>query len=673
MRHQRIVRRQCAVPALLILLLAAAAGAALAAQAPAQPQAATRASGLDEILKAVASYDGGLESGALWKLRDYVYARKDDAAGRAECETKLLAFLKTPGATPVAKMAAARLLRVIASDQAVPALQAMLLDDRVSDTALYALQQIPGPAADKALLQALPKAAGPIKIELIAALGQRRTVDAVPALVPLLKQPAFARAATLALGAIGGHDATGALVAAYPAAGAEVKSVTASAILECAEKQLAAKNAADATRLYQAVAADASLPVSLRRAAAIGRISAAGSGGTALVAEYVGGSDPVLHDAAFARFADTVRPEGVAPIAALLPRLPEASQVRLLAALAGYPRERVLPAVREAAGSAALPVRLAALKALESVGDVSALPALLDQAARTRGAEQAAARAAIGLLKGRAVDDAILARLSEKPGDEVTQELLLAVAERRIFAAKPAVAALLAATTPATRSAAHRALRVIGTPSDIPAVLDRLVKTDDETERAAAEETVSSLARKMTNADARAGMVTTVLAREKTPEVRARLIAVLPLLGDNSTLPLLRQALADSDSTVSDAAFRALTAWPTSAARDDVFRLARDSRDETRRLLAITGFIRIVRLDRFREPEAAVADLAQAAAFSWRPEERRLVLGALSQFPCGAALDLATSFLQDPALKAEAEAAVSRIKQRLAAPGRSGT
>ena len=61
----------------------------------------------------MATYDGGIASDTLWQLRDYVFARKDDAAGRAECEAKLLQFLKGP-ATPSGKMAATRLLRVIA-------------------------------------------------------------------------------------------------------------------------------------------------------------------------------------------------------------------------------------------------------------------------------------------------------------------------------------------------------------------------------------------------------------------------------------------------------------------------------------------------------------------------------------------------------------------------------
>jgi HEAT repeat protein len=333
--------------------------------------------------------------------------------------------------------------------------------------------------------------------------------------------------------------------------------------------------------------------------------------------------------------------------------------------VSNYSRDAVLPTVLQAAHSTALAVRLAAVKALETTGDASALPFLLETAAKTRGAEQVAARSAIGSLKGRAVDEAVLAQLAGSPAPEILGELLLAVGDRRIFAAKKAVSAAIASPSSELRTRALKALRVIGTPSDVPAVLDLLVKSEDGPERAEAEAAAAALAQKTLRPEARAATLKTRLAAEQDPQARARLMAVLPLMGDPSTLPTLRSALGDADRDVYDAAVRALTSWPTTAARDDVLRLARDSRNETYRLLAIAALVRLVGVDRHREPAAAVSDLRAAAAFSWRPEEQRLVLGALVQFPCPDALDLATGFLREPTVKPEAEAAVEKIKAKM--------
>ena len=216
-----------------------------------------------------------------------------------------------------------------------------------------------------------------------------------------------------------------------------------------------------------------------------------------------------------------------------------------------------------------------------------------------------AARAALAQLKGREADDAILALLGKKPAEDAEDQLLLAVADRSLFAAKNAAVASLASPSVRIRAQALRTLRVIGTPTDVPRVLDTLVKTGDDSERAEAELTVAALARKTANADGRAAAVRNRLGTEQSVEARVRLIAVLPQIGDPSTLQVVRRSLTDSAPEVVDAAVQAVTSWPTPSARDDVLRLARDSANETHRLLAIRSLISSIGQDRYSEPEAA--------------------------------------------------------------------
>jgi HEAT repeat protein len=654
--------RRTSIPALLVLgvgVLAVALGTPVAdAQAP-QP-----AVSLDAILKQVALYDGGIDSNALWKLRDYVDARKDDPAGRAECETKLLAFMKS-SATPLAKMTAGRSLRLIAGDTAVPALQAMLADDRSADSALYALQGIRGAVAENALVQAVSTTTGATKTAVIAALGERRTGTAVPALVPLLQQPAFAAASATALGRIGGDPAAAALVTAFAGASGDVKPVVASALLAAADRALAARNSAGASRLYESVAADSSLPVPLRQAAVIGTLSSAGTSAPALLLRLLAGPDADLRQAAISKIADVFTADTIAQVSARLSELPDAAEIQLLAVLATYPADRVGPAALSRLGSESEPVRVAAMKALSSMGGPSAVRPLAERAAAARGAEQAAARAALGMLKGRAVDEEILSQLGRTPADAVAGELLLAVGERRNFSAKSLVTSSLTSSSPVIRTQAYRALRTIGTPSDITLVLDALLASQEEGDRTEAEKTIVALGQKLASLDGRSGTVRARLATEKTTESRVRLIGLLGMMGDPAALPVLRSALKDREADVVDAAVRAMAAWPTGAAREDLMALARDLRDETHRLLAIRGLIRTIGLDTYRDARAAVADLRLAAGFAWRSDERKLVLGVLGRFPCVEALDLARSFLQDPSVKAEAQAAIDRITPRL--------
>jgi hypothetical protein len=121
---------------------------------------------------------------------------------------------------------------------------------------------------------------------------------------------------------------------------------------------------------------------------------------------------------------------------------------------------------------------------------------------------------------------------------------------------------------------------------------------------------------------------------------------------------------------VADAAARGIAAWPTATAGDDMLKMVKEAKDETHRLLAFGGLVRVISLDSWRLPEAAVADLKMLSGLAWRPEEQKLVLGALSTFPCQAALDLAKGFLQNDALKAEAQAAIDKITLGMQRPGR---
>jgi hypothetical protein len=287
-----------------------------------------------------------------------------------------------------------------------------------------------------------------------------------------------------------------------------------------------------------------------------------------------------------------------------------------------------------------------------------------------KGPVQDAARRTLGSLKGRDVDDAIVALLGQPAPAALTVELLRAVADRRIFIAKPAVSAALSATSPAVRTEGLKTLRVIGTPSDASAALNLLLKSGDDVEREEAEKTVTALLQKTGSADGRSRLIRMRLVMEKDPAARAALLSLLPATADGAALPLLRTALKDADPGVADAAARAIAAWPTATARDDMLKLVRESKDEAHRLLAFAGLVRLVSLDAHRLPEAAVADLKGLSGLAWRPEEQKLILGAVAGFPCEDALSLANGFLNDEALKAEAQAAIDKITQGMQRPGR---
>jgi len=620
---------------------------------------------LEMILKDLAAYDGGLNSEAFWRLRDFVQAAKDAPEARLACEAKLDAFLET-NASPAAKMAVCRELRKIGGEKSVPVLKKMLALKETTDMARYALEKIPGAEADAALLEALRKTTGDIKTGIMTTLGQRKTKTAVAELARLVggSNPEFSAAAAIALGRIGGSEAEGALTKSLGSSPKDLKTTIASALLLCAEEFMAAKNLETSFRIYDRILAD-NLPLAVRRAALRGKIASAGDEAKNLILGTLAGPDQEMHAPAIGLIKSVFSGPDLGSVCAALPKLPRASQVQLLSVLSEYPKDAVLPVLTQAAKSPDLDVRLAALKALEQTGDASLVPYLAETAARFLGAEQTAARNGLWGLKGKDIDDAILSLLMNQADEAVQAELILGVGERRIFAGKNLVMKFADSPSTKVRSQMLKTIKAIGTLSDIPGLLELLLKTESEAEQIVIEDTVTGLAQKMANPNGRSAAVRSKLDLEKDAKKRCLLYRILGKIGDDSSLSLLRGALQDLDPAVVDAAVRALAEWPTATARDDVFDIARDSKNDVHRVLAVRAYVRLAGQEKFRSPKAAVEDLEKALKLVSRPEEKKLILGVLPDFVCPEALKLASPLLNDPDVKEEANAALEKIRKRL--------
>jgi HEAT repeat protein len=177
--------------------------------------------------------------------------------------------------------------------------------------------------------------------------------------------------------------------------------------------------------------------------------------------------------------------------------------------------------------------------------------------------------------------------------------------------------------------------------------------------------TIVAVAGKNREPHNRGAAVVAMLPEVKDVRGRAALYRTLGKIGDDSTLAVLRLALAEKNEDIRDAAIRALSEWPTLTARDDVFRIAKVSDNPTHQVLTLRALIRMIGMEEFRLPQAAVESLKAALKIARRSEEKKAVLGMLPKFACRDALKLAESMLEDKDVMSEAQAAVDKIKVRL--------
>ncbi len=117
---------------------------------------------------------------------------------------KLVAILKGPGASEYAKAKACQKLAVTGDRRAVPALAALLTDERLSHYARFGLEPNPDPGADAALREALGKVKGNLLIGVINSIGVRRDGNAIAALAKFVndEDPSVSQAASAALARI---------------------------------------------------------------------------------------------------------------------------------------------------------------------------------------------------------------------------------------------------------------------------------------------------------------------------------------------------------------------------------------------------------------------------------------------------------------------------------------
>ena len=225
---------------------------------------------LETAFEALKTFDWGSDLAALAPIEDAATASHGKPEARQDLENRLIAALKGT-LTRDAQDYICRKLANVGTAAAVPTLAGLLLNKGNSHMSRFALEQIPAPEA----ADALPKVSGDLKVGVISSIGARRDRSAVAALSGLLadSDASVARAATLALGAIGSVESAAALQTALRTAG-DRRSTMIDAVLSCAESLLASNQVADASSIYKAFTHE-SQPRIVRLAATRGLLACA--------------------------------------------------------------------------------------------------------------------------------------------------------------------------------------------------------------------------------------------------------------------------------------------------------------------------------------------------------------------------------------------------------------
>jgi HEAT repeat protein len=616
-----------------------------------------------QLLSKIKTYDFDKSRVDCIKVSDMIR----EASGKPEMkgmEKQLDAFLESD-ATYAAKDFVCRELSIAGTEASVPALASMLTDEKVSDIARYALERIPGPAVDDALRKALPKAEGKAKIGIINTLGVRGDKKAVESLAKLTNDAneTVAVAAVAALSRIDDQGATDAIARAKDKATGAIKTAALDAYLRCADRLAAKgqKNAAGA--IYKELYA-ANEPMIVRVAAARGMIETAGDKTGEVVVEMLKSADKPIQTVAIATLKEVAKTDVIKAAMEQIPNLEAIQQAQLISALADCGDKVALPTVLAAAKNSHDFVRVTALRAMGTLGDVSSVDMLVAAAVSSGGEEQKAAQESLYRLRGPDVDDAILKKLPDaEPKAKV--ELVRSCEQRDIKKSVPVLMKTAKDADAKVRIESIKALRALAGPQDIPALIELQLAASGN-DRGELEKTVVVVSKKIPEDKGQGQAVLAALPLAKDLDAKCSLLSVLGKIGDESALPVLREALGDKDDQVKDAAVRALSDWPTATPAADLLKVAQTSENQVHKTLALRGYVRLAGLKSNRPAEETMKMYKDAMALAADVSEKKMVLSGLGSTDSFEAMQMAESYLGDKELKEEAEAAVMKIAEERA-------
>ena len=594
---------------------------------------------------------------------DRQLARLAKAADVQHAKQSELIELLQSDAPPQEKAISCKRLAVVGTAAAVPALGALLPDERLSSWARIALEVIPGPEADGVLRAAAGSLDGRLLIGVINSIGVRRDQESVDTLASRLDDADgdVAMAAAVALGRVGSPAAAATLEKALSAGPAAIRSAVAEGCVLVAERFFEQGDVARAIEIYDQVRL-AEVPKQRVLEATRGAILARKSAGIPLLVEQLNSSDKVFFHLGLMTAAEMPGSDVTGALVAQLGRSTSQRQVLIVLGLADRSDTTALPALVESAKSGSREVRISAVQVLQHLGDVSSLPTLLEIAVAADADLASAALQALEGIQGLDVDADLAGRLNQAAGE--TRRVLIELAgRRRIIEANTM---LLAATNDSSARIRAAALKSLGStiePQHLSKLIDQVVKPAHPEDAEPAIGALQEASVRMPDREACASQLSDAISQGSVA-TKCKIVEILGTVGGTSALEAVADAAKDKSPQLQDTASRVLGKWMTADAAPVLLNLASESLRGKYQIRALRGFLRIAR--QFNLPNEQRAQMCRSALqIARRDAEKKLVLEIVERYPSVEMLAVATEVAKTPTLKDDAATKSLIVAQKI--------
>ena len=617
---------------------------------------------MEEILDVLARYDYDKSRSWMPDLQYLMMEIYNNSEAISEVEPLMIAFLQSD-ATSAGKQYVCRELGLIGTAGSVPVLSGLLSAPGMAGTALLALEKIPGADADQALLKVLAEANEVLQIAVINSLATRQVADAIVPLTKLMygDNEKLALSAMAAMGVIGGKEAAKNLSDFSDRVPASIKWAVMDARLKCADRMMEEDDKINAAIIYEKVY-QADPPQTLKYNALAGKFRASSEDPYHFILNHLRQEDPEFHPFIVQLAYQLDDSHELGRIFEDLDGSQNVPSSHLFSALASIGDPSVHPEVIASLvnGEEKQDVRMAAIRALASIGKPQDALLLAELAASAKGPEKDLVRQSLYMLPGSETNEIIRSGIRKETGS-IRTELIRSAGERNMEGATAVLFVFTSDPDPNVRMESIRALGKLASPELMSDLVNVHIKADTRRERQEAERAIYAVSQKMPENADRSASIITALDETEDAEVLASLINILGMIGDGKDLDVLREHLESGEDEVQLAVIRAFSGWPDAAPMEDLKQLASSTGDQRKHALALRGYVNVVLVDNLMKEDEKLMEIRYAYDLSASTAESRIVISGLSRIESLEALDMAIGLLDDPALKKEAEVAVVRI------------
>lgn len=586
-------------------------------------------------------------------------------ANTSEKEASLLAVLRSE-APAAEKALVCKKLAIYGSDAAVPELAKLLPNPQLSSWARISLEAIPGEVSNDAFRKAADSLEGRLLVGVINSISFRRDSKAIDLLIGKLKDKdvEVASAAAVALGNIGGPAATQSLQGALAGAPEGLRSAIAEGCVLCAERLHTDGDSVAAAKLYDDVR-KADVPLQRVIEATRGAILARKQAGIPLLMEIFRSPDKAMFQLALGTVREIPGAEVDKALASELNNATPERAALIVQAIADRPETNALPIVLKAAETGDKTVRMAAMNALQQIGDDSCLSTLLKIASDTDEDLASAAQQTVAVLPGERVNEEIESRLANASGEQ-RLVLLKSIGERRINAVDD-VTKSLKNPKRAVRNAAFVALGETVSLKQMSVLVSQAVRPTHTEDADVARKALKTACVRMPDREACAAELATAL--DGAPgSAKSMLLEIVADVGGEKALKTIATAAKGPDPKLQDTGSRLLGLWNGVAAAPVLLDLAKTGPVEKYRVRALRGYLGLAR--KFAMPDQERAKMCQNAFDATdRLSEHKLALDVLKIHPSADGLKLAIDAMKNPELKDDATSVAMTIASKVGGEG----